>query len=126
MRGQMDVEEWLPLPTPQHIEGLSDVDAIALGGCTVCVLSKNEVYCWGENWNGTLGPDFVGAFATAPIHFPELSGAKAVAVGGGFVCAVVDDVPLCWGTNWSGQLGRGSTNSGSNTPELAAVRPPTE
>jgi len=100
---------------------------VSNGGRTACaVVAAGNVYCWGDNWSGSLGsgtPSTGLSRATAaPVvgigGIGLLTGATKVSSGSDeTVCAIVDDGAVaCWGDNHTGELGNGSTATFSNTP----------
>ena len=83
---------------------------IVPGGIHTCALNPTSVlYCWGTNWNGTIGD------GTTANHFtPTLVVTSQlfyqIATGIAHNCALTDPgVAYCWGRNYAGQLGDGTT-----------------
>ena len=83
---------------------------IVPGGIHTCALGPTSVlYCWGTNWNGTIGD------GTTVDHFtPKLVSSSQlfyqIASGTAHTCALTDPgVAYCWGRNYAGQLGDGTT-----------------
>ncbi len=104
--------------TPAPVFGLpagTVVTAMAAGNGHTCALSSTgDVYCWGYNSAGQLGPNGTGG--GTPVLVSDLGGpASAIAVGVNRSCAVVSGTLLCWGQNGRGQLGDGTTTN-RNTP----------
>jgi alpha-tubulin suppressor-like RCC1 family protein len=93
--------------TPQVIEGISGVRAVAAGDLHTCALTAaGRVVCWGSNERGQVGRDELSLEALP--HTVRLGTATAITAGGAHSCALVGDGAVwCWGDDSSGQLGRG-------------------
>lgn len=97
--------------TPVQVEGLTDVDALFVGGTsattTACArLKGGAISCWGH------ADLIVGhkQHRARPVAIAELFGAKALAIGGGHACAIQGDGTVsCWGYGAFGALGLGAT-----------------
>ena len=83
---------------------------IVPGGIHTCALNPSSVvYCWGTNWNGTIGngtlvDHFTPTLVTTGQAFYQ------IATGIAHNCALTDPgVAYCWGRNYAGQLGDGTT-----------------
>lgn len=80
-----------------------------------CVLlSKGDIYCWGDNESGELGTRLPRGQQDSekPINVKQIPKAASVAVGSGyasgFTCAALrGGAVTCWGSNAMGTLGRG-------------------
>ena len=119
------------IKTPQLVEGLSAVTAIAVGGPSTCaVVAGGEVRCWGWNTFGQLGNGERGTgsltdttHSATPQKVSGLSGVTAIseASGTGQFCVITANRKLlCWGHNGMGQLGDG-TNAYQTTPVAIAL-----
>jgi len=95
-------------PTPQKVEGLSNVTSVAIESGTVCAVASAAIYCWGDNPVGQLGNGTTEPSAR-PVRVEGLGAATSVTMGFGTVCAVAADEAWCWGNNRYGQLGDGTT-----------------
>jgi len=133
-RGQLGDGSTLFRPVPVDVAGLpgapSRALSIAAGFAHACavVSQGGQVYCWGDNTTGELGPAASGPFSSLPVAVTGVSGVSApafpwspppVAAAGGVAgtppanfghsCASSSGGLVCWGANGSGQLGDGST-----------------
>ncbi|MDB4602745.1 hypothetical protein OAH71_02415 [Euryarchaeota archaeon] len=93
------------------------VDAVTAGDGQTCILSFNDIYCWGEN---PLTPDLTyinnGIDSIEPLFSSLGSSVTKFSTGQGFGCAIIENGSVaCWGGNSFGQLGDGTTNN-SITP----------
>ncbi|MBI5510908.1 MAG: hypothetical protein HY903_19275 [Deltaproteobacteria bacterium] len=128
---------------------LADVSSLSTAAFHACAVSgTNEIYCWGADAAGQLGPQTSPADPTLPgkvcatgqwdgsacLSGTALAGATSVRVGGdsasnGFSCALTAGAtPQCWGDNSTGQLGRGEVPSaaeGVPAPVCATGKPST-
>lgn len=111
--GQLGDNSTMQRNTPVDVVGLtSGVNAVAVGWSHTCALTDSGgIKCWGQNWYGQLGNDFIINWSGVPVHVTGLtSGVDAIAVGLSFTCALTSsDGVKCWGENRSGQLGDNST-----------------
>lgn len=92
--------------TPQKVEGIEGIVALATGGVRTCVLHKiGTVACWGRG-GGPTSDD--------PESILEVvTNAVSIDAGGSHSCVIREDMTvLCWGFNTSGQLGNGETYFG--------------
>jgi alpha-tubulin suppressor-like RCC1 family protein/predicted small lipoprotein YifL len=83
---------------------------IVPGGVHTCALGPTSVlYCWGTNWNGTIGDGTtVDHFTPTLVVTSQLF--YQIATGIAHNCALTDPgVAYCWGRNYVGQLGDGTT-----------------
>jgi cysteine-rich repeat protein len=87
-----------------------------------CVVTTDDVRCWGSNSNGQLGYGNLMNRGDQPNEMPtppiSINGTAAIiATGGGHTCVVLDDgVTRCWGANNDGQLGYGNTTQIGDGP----------
>jgi prepilin-type N-terminal cleavage/methylation domain-containing protein len=96
------------------LNGLT-IKSVAVGPTKTCVIASDDnAYCWGENWNGSLGNSST-VDSPSPVAVTR-SGAlngltvKSIANGGDYSCVVAsDNNAYCWGYNYYGMLGIGST-----------------
>lgn len=88
---------------------LPTATAIAVGDRHACIVSAQQVWCWGDNAGGALGAQraCVGdGCVLAPGMMPTLSAIGALAAGTDFTCATTtDDTVMCWGDDSHGELG---------------------
>jgi alpha-tubulin suppressor-like RCC1 family protein len=98
---------------PVAVEGLPPgaVTAIGAGDKHTCVVVAGDVYCWGTNDSGAIGPG-ANADSAVPVRVTGLPG-PAVDVRGGFdfTCALVGKRVYCWGDNGNSRLGDGTAVS---------------
>jgi alpha-tubulin suppressor-like RCC1 family protein len=96
----------------------NSISSISLDSWTSCVLStNNNVYCWGNNVNGSLGNgNNTNSNSAVPVTKQSgvLSGKTITNQSG--LCAIADDEAYCWGYGSLGRLGDGGT-SNSNVPK---------
>jgi len=101
--------------------------SISAGGSYTCgVLRANgNIYCWGENYYGTLGDNTGGVFSEAdnkssPVLVNSLSW-SSVSAGSLHTCGILGGAAYCWGYNGNGLLGIGSTTAQTfNTPQAVS------
>jgi alpha-tubulin suppressor-like RCC1 family protein len=115
-----------PVPLPNDPESgepmtlmLPTATAIAVGEHHACIVSAQEVWCWGDNSAGSLGAQRAcvgGDCVLAPGMMPTLSAIRSLAAGTDFTCATaLDDTVMCWGDGSYGELG-GSIVSALDPP----------
>ena len=116
---------------PVPLIGLSgDLESIAAGVTTACVVAGGGAFCWGSDSAGQLGPTgatdtcTIGgaslACSAAPIAVPGLgTNVQAIAVGYANDCAVAGQGVECWGDDRYGESGNGSTTA-TTAPVLVA------
>lgn len=91
------------------------------------ISSADQLYCWGDNSSGQLGPNGGSALETAaPVLVPLDETPEKVVVGEGFSCALTRTSTsggrvYCWGRNDEGQSGRGVSLDSSPEPHLIQV-----
>jgi len=109
-----------------------DFTALSLGDKFSCALAPQRIQqlgtavCWGQNTNGELGQDSLGAgddvgLATSatPLEVRTLALFDFVAIGSGdnHTCAIDGtDRIRCWGVNADGQLGNGLSSAKEDVP----------
>jgi len=98
-----------PVAAPLQVEGLSDVEDVAVGqGFTCALLSDETVVCWGTNTYGQLG-DGLTTDNPVPTAVPGLTAVKSISAGLSHACALhTTGKVTCWGSNSTGQLGNGA------------------
>ena len=107
-------------PTLVDAPGLS-FQAITAGVYHTCGLTVNgDVYCWGDNRHGQLGPN-AGA-QEVPTPVPVGLQATTLVAGTWHMCALTATGAYCWGRNLSGQLGIGNRTS-TATPTRVLGQP---
>ncbi len=118
---------------PVTVLGLGGPRAIAIAAGknhALVLLNDGEVWAWGLNSNGKLGPNGSVSAQTTPVLVPGLPPVKAIAAGDENSVAVLQSgYVFVWGINTTGQLGRGSLSpAADNVPQAAslpaAVQPP--
>ena len=88
------------------------IEARIGGGTSFAVTSTGEVYAWGYNYYGLMGPGFnLGAWYPTPQKL-SISNIKSLEVGDGFAIFIGNSSQI-WGigNNAYGQLGDGTTTS---------------
>lgn len=100
---------------PIAILTTSDVDVVYAGPGVSCALTHDRSpYCWGADFNGSLGiPPTDGCPIAACVRTPmRVSGGlsfTSLALGLNNVCGISPDArAYCWGDNFHGQVGAGS------------------
>jgi alpha-tubulin suppressor-like RCC1 family protein len=110
------LEDLLPTPIPQSVNGITTARDIDTGPFHACaVLAVGSVECWGRNSDGQLGNGSTERSFT-PVAVSGVTNATAVALGDTHSCALLAGGQVqCWGGNDEGQLGDGAT-ADSTTP----------
>ncbi len=117
------VDSGTPQPTPAKVAGLPDVVAITAGTTHTCAATElGDVWCWGDNNLGQLGPGSSDPTAT-PVAVTGLPEVDQLTAGYGHTCARgVDGSAWCWGSNTYGQVGNGTTDADPVAPvEVAGI-----
>lgn len=100
---------------------------LTAGGGFICGLAiDGQAYCWGTNFNGSLGigdRNVGGSARPVPVSgghtFTSISAGPAV------TCAVdIQDQVWCWGFAWRGQLGRPDEFGDAYAPIRVTLPPP--
>ena len=96
---------------------------IAVGdGFIIVQTNKGEVWGWGDNSDGVLGParsNEINWHVTAPVKITLPNAVKSTAISAGFdhvLCLGSDGNVYAWGKNEYGQLGTAVTNDPIKTP----------
>lgn len=97
------------------------VTAVGVGKKFTCALAEGDVYCWGSNSNGVLGPAATGDSST-PIKVTGLpTGVTQIDVSMETVCAIAGGNVYCWGQYHGGSSPQ-IINSLSGTPLTNVTR----
>lgn len=103
------------IPLPQPLAGGSPLTPfgkaqVGAGAEHVCVISANELYCWGRNTEGQLG-DGTTTSRSTPVNVTFATGYHdRVTSGRAHGCLAINEAGLyCWGQNTDGRLGDGTT-----------------
>lgn len=103
------------------------IEQIVAGNHHNCILtSSKEVYCWGDNYYGTVGVNRSGSDVLVPTRLANVGIPSGITVdrltaGGAHTCALGSNGrAYCWGDNGYGQLGKGSTGS-TSYPVVVAI-----
>lgn len=79
---------------------------VTTGNLATCASTTGgQVFCWGDNRYGQLGPAAGASYSTTPISSGVTATGAVVASGWFHFCASGGG---CWGTNDAGQLGNGT------------------
>ncbi len=107
-----------PEPRPSRVPIPGEATQVAAGSRHTCALNeRGQIFCWGDNEFGQLGPGAHSGAATLggarsgqalPAEVPLAEPARSVAAGGSHSCAIgAGGRVYCWGNNDRGQLGTG-------------------
>jgi hypothetical protein len=98
-------------------------DSLGLGRAHTCLVSRNRLYCFGDNGRGQLGHRPTDP--TLPSPLPGERVWERVAAGGDVTCAAADgDTRLfCFGAGEAGQLGTGRRED-LEAPSEPGLEPP--
>jgi len=101
---------------PVHVNGLTDVVAVAAGSYhSLALKADGTVWTWGQNNTyGQLG-DGTNENRDTPVKLSSLTGIVAIGAGQYHSVAVkADGTAWSWGDNYYGQLGDGTSGDGTN------------
>ena len=106
------------ITSPAPVVGGLTFSSLSVGGFDACGLATDEqLYCWGNNSFGALGPN-AGDRSATPVLFDTPLRFDKFSAGGLHVCGISNaGGTYCWGYAEYGQLGDGTT-SNSSTPRL--------
>jgi alpha-tubulin suppressor-like RCC1 family protein len=108
-----------PVPTPKPVSQLTNVVDVGGGDVNTCAVTKDKsLYCWGNNFSGSLGLGAVdGNPHPAPVAVPQMSDSVEVVLAYVHTCARKGDLSVwCWGNNGAGQVGNGTSGSPVPSP----------
>ena len=96
--------------TPITVVGINNAKSITTGGDHSCALLHNgRVKCWGINYYGQLGNDFISPTAH-PTTVIGVNNVFSLHAGYDHTCAGIGKGKLkCWGSNIYGQMGNGTS-----------------
>ena len=120
--GQLGTGDTVARAAPTPVQGLAAVREIRASndGHTCARDLSGDVWCWGYNLSGGVGPAGARPFQPAPVPVTGAEGTVSLSVsnawGLNYACAVLSaGGARCWGYNATGQMGTGDTVS-SATP----------
>lgn len=122
--GQVGAPPSAAVLAPHDIHLPAPVSALTLGAAHACALAgaPPELWCWGADSAGQLGPDAPGARSSPAVVRLPFSPRLATA-GFDMSCASDGRSVLCWGSDAWGQLGSGTYGLAS-VPSLQRVALP--
>jgi len=114
--GNGSVEQDREVPTEVALDG--EATQIALGDDHACArLANGELWCWGSNSLGQLGPD-AGAMESRPVRVRD-GGVVLVAAAKNTTCFLeLSGAVLCMGAGSSGERGNGGDQDGADPVEV--------
>lgn len=110
------------IPVAVHAGGVRFTAIVAGYNHTCARATTSDLYCWGGNDNGQVGPNG-GAATVVPVPVPVGLSGSAIVAGGFHTCAITASGAFCWGYNQLGQLGSGSASQQSATPLKVSGQP---
>jgi len=98
-------------PVPVPVATALRFAALSVGNSHVCGMTPaGAVYCWGDNYAGTLGGGTTGGRSATPVRVAGGVVFRSISAGQGTTCGVsTTNEGYCWGSNSSGALGNGTT-----------------
>jgi alpha-tubulin suppressor-like RCC1 family protein len=97
-------------PTPQRVEGLSDIVKLASALTTVCaVRADGQLFCWGEDWLGLMrlpSPDGLAPETTTPVAIVDAHDVVDLDMATHHGCLIRRTGEVaCWGSDYHGAIG---------------------
>jgi alpha-tubulin suppressor-like RCC1 family protein len=108
------------IPTEVDTDGAlknKTITGIAAGPSHTCVSATNELFCWGEDYNGQLGGGVYGGIQeikdAKPILFSKsvVKQISRIEAASSSTCVIADSELYCWGYNASGRFNSSSFDS---------------
>ena len=100
--------------SPAPVVGGLTFQSVSAAGHTCGVTTAGVAYCWGSNFQGSLGVGSLDgdSLATAPVPVVGGLSFQSVSGGGSHACGVTTSgAAYCWGRNSEGQLGATTTET---------------
>jgi alpha-tubulin suppressor-like RCC1 family protein len=123
-RGRIDVLDTSSSP----VVGIDDAVSICAGALTSCAVRRSgELWCWGWNIRGQLGPqraeDGSALYRSpTPLRAPDAGDSVACTIGPEHACAIrASGTVRCWGPPSFGQLGADTTANVAEVEGLGDV-----
>ncbi len=113
-------------PAPVEVAGsTTDWAQVSAGGATCAVKTTGRLFCWGQDYRGSLGNGGADTPAEAPAQVSgNATDWQAVSAGLGHVCAMkVDHRIRCFGDDTFGQVGNDEARGSHSTPVAVAGDP---
>ncbi|MFL5305402.1 MAG: RCC1 domain-containing protein, partial [Polyangia bacterium] len=111
------------IKSPMLVPGLTNVVEVRAGETYTCARKSDmSVWCWGSNFNGTLG-DGTNTSRSTPAAVVALGkDVVEIAAGRWFACARhAGGTVSCWGQNDAGQLGNGTTTDANKPVAVVGI-----
>ncbi|WP_394840438.1 hypothetical protein LVJ94_30810 [Pendulispora rubella] len=123
------IEQLTPAPVLIPTDKAAALQVVVSKDHACALLNDGTVWCWGDNYSGTLGAGQSNGVSVEPkesampLQVKDLPGTPtSIASGTGFTCALLSDGKvLCWGDNSWGTLGQGTFD---DVPHLTPVSVP--